>query len=83
MLGIMHQDPIPGFVFRRPAPGDPFIPFVRTLELRIHVDYYAAVIEQPVMDELADAEFGDFIYHARDKLNYDISLLSVIITKLT
>ncbi len=58
MYGIMHQHSVPGFVFWWPAQRNLFIPFVVVLKNRINIDDYAAVIEESVLDHLADIETG-------------------------
>jgi len=67
----MYQYVIPGLVFRRARSGDRFIPLLCRLERRIDVDDHAAIVEQPVMNQLTDGEFRspDFRYRCHMLIN--------------
>ncbi len=47
---LVHQNPIPGLVFRRSAPGNLLIPFFSPLKYGIDIDNHATIVKQLMVD---------------------------------
>ena len=64
LRGAVDQDMVPGPVLRWARPGHCFVPFLSGLEIRVHVDDDAAIIEQPVVHQFAHGKLrlGDLGY---------------------
>jgi len=63
----MHQHVVPGFVLRGARTCDRLVPLLRRLKRWIDIDDHATIVEQPVVNQVADGELRspDFRHSAQ------------------
>jgi hypothetical protein len=60
---FIHQHVIPGFVPRGAGARDLLVPFIGPLKGRIDIENNPDIVEQPVVNDLPDLEFGFVFRH--------------------
>ena len=58
MLGSVRQYVIPGTVLGGSGTGHGFVPVLGSLKVRVDIDDYTPVVEQSVVNDVADRETG-------------------------
>ena len=58
VLRPMDEYPVPGFVLRRTRPRYAIVPLFTAAEFRIDIHDHAAVMEQPMPDDIPHSELG-------------------------
>jgi hypothetical protein len=59
----MNQHVIPGLAFWRLRASNLLVPFLGSLKDRIHIEYYAVIVEQAVVNDLPHLEFCFLRWH--------------------
>lgn len=58
VLSTVNENAVPRTILGRTRPGNALVPFIATAEDRVDIVYHASVVEQQVVDHLADRELS-------------------------